>query len=729
MSDTKKCISCGNKLNSKAIFCPSCGTKQEEIKVQEEVKKQEEIKINKIARKPRPKVKTDLTADVIKDIEQTAVKTVPSPKKEITEPVVSVRKKEEPIVETTENINKEPLKEQLVDIEVTKETTTKITTEEKCIKEEEIVEEKTTVENTNLIEESESSISTEEVVDTNIVESNTVTEEDVIEDPLMLAMGVDENIEIIEIPAEEINEEKSETENALIKADELTPRLDLNEKELMKYAQKKLKDISIDDNMETTLFPLIAKSVRGFRCTFLSSMGTSKEQTLEDIAQLLYDIGKVDSPKCEWIGFSEIPKKFDVKKVYVIDDLQSAISYLFNLEDFSENASEQQKFYQDLMEQLINAPRNAYIFLSSKPAEYRGFLPLDARLTFIFDHAITFPDLTNEEICERFKALIPDTHIKQIDKQFEKDFIGYLDRNRRFFPFENSELAVFLANYAIREDEIKLPKEKFNPKGLEETFAKIIGMENVKDQVRELNQYLSVRQNLEKAGAKLPDFNMHMMFLGNPGVGKTSIARVISKVLFDLGYCREEKLVEVTSKDLVGAYGNQTGIKTNRVIMRALGGVLFIDEAYSLSNSCGQAGAEAIAIIIKAMMDYKNDLVVMFAGYNLEMRTFVESNSGISSRINYIFKFEDYSPEELYDIFMLKLGFIGMTLHPNAEEPVKKLCKFASGRRNAGNGRFVDNLIQKALTKHALLNLSGSEILVLGKESIPTVEDIMKTVF
>jgi hypothetical protein len=458
-------------------------------------------------------------------------------------------------------------------------------------------------------------------------------------------------------------------------------------------------------------------------------MGTSKEQTLEDIAQLLYDIGKVDSPKCEWIGFSEIPKKFDVKKVYVIDDLQSAISYLFNLEDFSENASEQQKFYQDLMEQLINAPRNAYIFLSSKPAEYRGFLPLDARLTFIFDHAITFPDLTNEEICERFKALIPDTHIKQIDKQFEKDFVGYLDRNRRFFPFENSELAVFLANYAIREDEIKLPKEKFNPKGLEETFAKIIGMENVKDQVRELNQYLSVRQNLEKAGAKLPDFNMHMMFLSNPGVGKTSIARVISKVLFDLGYCREEKLVEVTSKDLVGAYGNQTGIKTNRVIMRALGGVLFIDEAYSLSNSCGQAGAEAIAIIIKAMMDYKNDLVVMFAGYNLEMRTFVESNSGISSRINYIFKFEDYSPEELYDIFMLKLGFIGMTLHPNAEEPVKKLCKFASGRRNAGNGRFVDNLIQKALTKHALLNLSGSEILVLGKESIPTVEDIMKTVF
>lgn len=686
MADTKNCISCGASLSANAAFCPSCGTKQEEIK------------INKITRKPRPKVKTDLTADVIKDIEKTAVKTISVAKKEEIiqpEPITEIPKVEESIKEEPKVIEK---------IEDSKE---KLKTSEK----DEIIEIKETA-----IEEPSIEKPIEQPIEQPI--------EELSDDPLMFAMGVDENVEIIETPTSE--EPKVE---AKIKADELTPRLQLSEKELKKYAQKKLKEISLNDEMEQILFPLIAKSVRGFRCTFLSSMGTSKESTLEEIAQLLYDIGKIDNPKCNWIGFSEIPKKFDTKKVYVIDDLQSAISYLFNLEDFSENASEQQKHYQDLMEQLINAPRNAYIFLSSKPAEYKGFLPLDARLTFVFDHSVTFPDLTNEEICKKFIELIPDTHIKQIDKKFEKDFIGYLDRNRRFFPFENSELAVFLANYAVREDEIKLPAEKFNPKGLEETFAKIIGMENVKDQVRELNQYLSVRQNLEKAGAKLPDFNMHMMFLGNPGVGKTSIARVIAKVLFDLGYCREEKLIEVTSKDLVGAYGNQTGIKTNRVIMRALGGVLFIDEAYSLSNSCGQAGAEAIAIIIKAMMDYKNDLVVMFAGYNLEMRTFVESNSGISSRINYIFKFEDYSPDELYDIFMLKLGFIGMTLHPDAVDPVKKLCKFASGRKNAGNGRFVDNLIQKALTKHALLNLSGPDILVLGKESVPTVEDIMKTVF
>ena len=669
-------------------------------------------------KKPRPKIKVDLSADVIKDIEKKAVETVSLKKEEIHEKENKTVQKEEQLVNKHKPITERITQNVKEDIKIEVETKEEVSTiiEEK--KKEEVPKEtaqtfdeeiKGGIEKENIIEE----VELEE-------EPEMLDADDFgMEDPLMPLMGVSEDINIITEQSGEV---------AKIKAEELNPHIDLNEKELKKYARKKLKEISIDESMETTLYPLIAKSVRGFRCTFLGAMGTAKEDSLEEIAQLLYDIGKVESPKCTWIGFSEIPKKFDTKKVYVIDDLQSAISYLFNLEDFSENASEQQKHYQDLMEQLINAPRNAYIFLNSKVAEYKGFLPLDSRLTFIFDNQVVFPDLTNEEIYQKFKALIPDTHIDQINKKFEKDFIKYLDRNRRFFPFENAELATFLSDYAVREDEIKLPKEKYNPATLEQTFSKIIGMDNVKDQVRELNQYLSVRQDLKKAGANLPAFNMHMMFLGNPGVGKTTIARVIAKVLFDLGYCREEKLIEVTSKDLVGAYGNQTGIKTNRVIMRALGGVLFVDEAYSLSNSCGQAGAEAISIIIKAMIDYQDDLVVMFAGYNVEMRSFIESNSGISSRINYIFKFEDYTPNELYNIFKIKLKSIGMVLEPDAEEPVRKLCKFASGRKNAGNGRFIDNLIQKALTKHALMEHTNDNILVLTKESIPSVEDIMKTI-
>lgn len=698
MSDTKKCISCGAELDEKALFCPSCGAKQEEIK------------INKIQRKPRPKVKVDIDDETLKNIEKKSIEIITPPKIEVVEPIkIENSKAKETETEDKKYIKNETEQPEQKKIEEKSEIKEEITTKKENKKVEPIIKK-------NEPKKDEPQIST-------IIEADDM----LLEDSLIL--GIDENVEIIEEVKEPTKTTEKETIKASVKADKLTPRLKMDDKDLKKYAQKKLKEISISENMEMTLFPIIGKGTRGFRCTFLGAAGTPKEDKFEELAQLLYDIGKIDEPHCKYIGFGEIPDKWNTRIMYVIDDLQSAISYLFNLEDFSENASDMQKHYQDLMGHLINAPRNAYIFLTSKPAEYKGFVPLDPRITFVFDKVVNFPDLTNEEIFEKFKILIPDTHIKQINKSFEKDFLGYIDRNRRFFPFENAELASFLADYAVRNDEVHLPKEKYNPNTVEETLSKIIGMENVKDQVRELNQYLSIRKNLEKAGAKLPDFNMHMMFLGNPGVGKTSIARVISKILFDLGYCREEKLVEVTSKDLVGAYGNQTGIKTNRVIMRALGGVLFVDEAYSLSNSCGQAGAEAIAIIIKAMMDYKDDLVVMFAGYNLEMRSFVESNSGISSRINYIFKFEDYSPEELFDIFKLKLGFTGMKLADDAIVPVQKLCKFASGRKNAGNGRFVENLIQKALTKHALLDLPPDKIMTIGKESIPTVEDIMKTVF
>ena len=503
-------------------------------------------------------------------------------------------------------------------------------------------------------------------------------------------------------------------------------RLEMSD-EQYEEAKRELKAMCITEEMESTLFNIISPCTRGFRAFFLGSPGTAKEKTLEKLAKLLYKIGKTTEEKVTWLTFGNIPEKFDPGKFYAIDDMGTAIGQLFNLDDFSGEASQAQHRYKELLERLLKAPRTAYIVLNGLKTEKDGFVTLDPRISYIFDKQVIFDDISNAEVYERFQRQIPDTHIDQLTPEFKDQFIGYLNRNRRFFPFNNQELADYLTSYATKTPKIMLPKEKYNPKTLEETFSKIIGMADVKKQVTELDQYLRVRNNLTEAGAKLPDFNLHMMFLGNPGVGKTSIARIISKTLFDLGFCREEKLVEVTSKDLVG--GGQTGIKTNRVIMNALGGVLFVDEAYALSNSCGKAGEEAIAILIKAMVDYRNDLVVMFAGYSLEMKQFVDSNSGISSRISYIFKFEDYSPEELFDIYKLKVSMIGMQSDHEADEAVKKLCKFASGRRNAGNGRFIDNLIQKALTKHALQNLQGEAILTINKKSIPTVEEIMSTSF
>ena len=493
-----------------------------------------------------------------------------------------------------------------------------------------------------------------------------------------------------------------------------------------KKAQEILLSICIDEKMERSLYPLISTHVRGFRCIITGNDGTNKEQNIEQIGRILKLLNKVDEETITYIPFGKMPKEFDTRKVYVIGDLGSAIERLFNLDDLSDEANHLQQEYVIYMERLLKAPKSAYIILNGYDKQLKGFLSLDPRIRYIFDQIIQYPDLTNREIYKIFFDSLPDFHRRQLPAVFQHDFEEYLERNRRFFPFNNKELALYLAQTASKQPEFKLPKERYNAASLEEAFSSIIGMKEVKDQIYELNAYLKARKDLEKAGAKLPDFHMHMMLLGNPGVGKTTIARIISKILFDLGYIREEKLIEVTSKDLVGN-GNQTGIKTNKAILNALGGVLFIDEAYSLAKSCGQAGEESIATLVKAMEDYKGDLVLILAGYTLEMNDFVKVNSGIASRIAYTFQFQDYNEEELYEIFKLKIRLANMYISPQAEKPIKDIIEWGSKRKNFGNGRYIDKLIQRTLTKHATLNLPRKSILTLKRESIPTVEEIMQT--
>lgn len=498
------------------------------------------------------------------------------------------------------------------------------------------------------------------------------------------------------------------------------------QEDAVQKAKQMLNEICLDTRMEEILYPIVSPYVRGFRCIITGNNGTKKAPSIQRIGEILYVMGKTKTKEIEYLPFGEIPKEFTCDKLYVIRDLASAIERLFNLEDLSDESNHMQQEYKKHMERLLKAPNSAYIILDGYDTQIKGFLSLDARISFIFSQIIYFPDLSNEEIYNIFYEALPEFHKKQLPVVFKHDFIGYLERNKRFFPFNNDELGKYLAQTSSKQPELKLPPEKYNATSLKDSFSTIIGMNDVKEQVYELSQFLSARKALEEAGAKLPHFHLHMMFLGNPGVGKTTIARIIAKVLFDLGYIREDKLIEVTSKDLVGN-GNQTGIKTNKAILSALGGVLFVDEAYSLSNSCGQAGAESIATLIKAMEDYKKDLVVMFAGYTLEMNDFVRSNSGIASRIAYTFQFKDYSTKELYDIFDLKTRLSHMFIQPQAEEAIMKIIEWGRNRKNFGNGRYIDKLFQRTLTKHAALNLPPKDILTIRKESVPTVEEIMKT--
>jgi len=251
-------------------------------------------------------------------------------------------------------------------------------------------------------------------------------------------------------------------------------------------------------------------------------------------------------------------------------------------------------------------------------------------------------------------------------------------------------------NHTVPEVEVE--------KSMEEIFGKLnelVGLEKVKKTLNDLVDYMNLQK--KSSDLKLNNINLHMVFLGNPGTGKTTVARIIVDILYNLKYIKQNKLIEVTSKDLVAEYVGQTAPKTMSVVERAMGGILFIDEAYALANDAGQNSynAEAIATLIKAMEDYRDDLVVIFAGYTKEMQSFLDSNSGIVSRIGYTLEFDDYTEDELVKIFEGMMKKAGFVVEDEAYLELRKIIQENKDTKNFGNARFVRNVYEKTIIKHA----------------------------
>ena len=228
----------------------------------------------------------------------------------------------------------------------------------------------------------------------------------------------------------------------------------------------------------------------------------------------------------------------------------------------------------------------------------------------------------------------------------------------------------------------------------------LVGLAPVKEYVFGLADNLQVQQRRAAAGLKTASLSMHMIFTGNPGTGKTTIARLVAKYLKAIGALKGGQLVEVTRADLVGRYTGHTAPLTNSVIESALGGVLFIDEAYSLYRGEQDSfGLEAIDTLVKGMEDHRDELVVILAGYTKEMETFLTANSGLASRFPNKIEFPDYTAEELLQITRVLAKNKGYTLAEACTEPL--LGYYArwqeSDARTAGNGRLARNTLEKAI--------------------------------
>ena len=240
------------------------------------------------------------------------------------------------------------------------------------------------------------------------------------------------------------------------------------------------------------------------------------------------------------------------------------------------------------------------------------------------------------------------------------------------------------------------PKEK-----IEDLLAELdsyVGMDAIKTEVRSLINMVQVYKLRRENDLPTTDMSLHMVFSGNPGTGKTTVARIMARIYHSLDILSKGQLVEVDRSGLVAGYVGQTALKTQKVIEKAMGGVLFIDEAYALNGkSENDFGQEAIDTILKAMEDHRDDLVVIVAGYTELMDRFIHSNPGLESRFNRFLMFEDYTPEQLVAIFKMQCKKGCYVLAEGTEQLVRDFISEESADDSFGNARGVRNLFEHIL--------------------------------
>ena len=261
------------------------------------------------------------------------------------------------------------------------------------------------------------------------------------------------------------------------------------------------------------------------------------------------------------------------------------------------------------------------------------------------------------------------------------------------------------------------PPEKLED--LQKELDGYVGLAAVKREVRSLIDLVKIHQLREKNGLPVTELSLHMVFSGSPGTGKTTIARLMARIYRSLGILSKGQLVEVDRSGLVAGYVGQTALKTKKAVEKALGGVLFIDEAYALNGSTGSDfGQEAIDTILKAMEDHRNDLVVIAAGYEDLMDRFIHSNPGLESRFNRFLHFQDYTPEELLEIFKMRCGKGCYELEEEAEGLVRDFLREENrDPESFGNARGVRNVFERVLVCQASR--------LAGRENV-TREDLQK---
>lgn len=515
---------------------------------------------------------------------------------------------------------------------------------------------------------------------------------------------INENQEIPEIKV------KSETEKV-----ELTKE---NKDKKMAELFERIDDLYITEESKNTLKKMIEymrKYNEGMQDRFISfdmCIYSKDNNAIDEIGKIILEAAVFfDYLESERIAKASLLNLENVNQVVEVYKSKLGMAMFSNMEIFNTLDEKEKLRFVLGMEQIMKEQegKSFTVFTAASKETIQDMLSRENNtLKNNFDFEIVsikptvqdiYQELLNkleekEELTEEFKIKLLE-YVTETYPNTDLDYSEYIEKLYTKIVFNKTE------NFTL--DLIPGYNKKKTLDEIFEDLNSLVGLKKVKNMLHELVDLIELKN---KAGndLKISNTNMHMVFLGNPGTGKTTVARIVAQILYNLNYIKQNKLIEVSSKDLVAEYVGQTAPKTMAVIEKAMGGVLFIDEAYSLASGKGQGNSyneEAIATLIQAMENSRDNLVVIFAGYTVEMQDFLNANSGIVSRIGYTVEFEDYTEDELVQIFKNMVKKAGFEITDEAIQKAKDIIKKYKNTKNFGNARFARSLYEKSVIKHA----------------------------
>lgn len=460
---------------------------------------------------------------------------------------------------------------------------------------------------------------------------------------------------------------------------------------------------------------------------FMGNPGTGKTTLARILGDVLFDYGIFKGDQLKFIEVKEADLvssnvgQTAIQTKQILERAKGGILFIdeaYTLNKKGANVNFGQEAINTILTFMEDNRDDTMIIFAGYPKEMEQFLQTNPGLKSRVPNTFMFDDYTADEIIAMGeKQLIENDYILEDRDYYQRNvaraYNASLDRsNGRWIRNFNEKLYKNLANrcYANGEfedlntilnqdiDEVlgkNAGYEADNEKDAFDALNELIGLSKVKEQITAFVHLTELNRKREEENDGQAKFTLHSLFLGNPGTGKTTVARILGEIFYQKGIIPQKKFVEVSRSDLIAGYSGQTALKTKEVLESALGGVLFIDEAYSLVSRNDNFGQEAINEILKFMEDHRQDIIIVFAGYTKEMNEFLSTNSGLASRVPNVFDFEDYTDDEIVEIGLLGLHKQNYTLNESLYEEVVK--QSYAKTNDHSNGRWIRNLNERLI--------------------------------